>query len=218
MSHDHELANLLDAAAGPATPPSDVLADLARGRAALRQSRARTLGRGVAGIGLASVLAVGAVQILHDPPAAPPTTAPLHHDAGIRLVDHVLEAGPYTFGKTPEGWTFQGQNDFVALIVPADGDISPRLDVFVGKIAVMLQSADAAPGPGPEDQTVTADGRTFWIGPGGDSTTVRTPTLPGEPTGEVLVQFPSATGWTQSEMVAFVGSVSVGPGARKGLG
>ena len=83
---------------------------------------------------------------------------------------------------------------------------------FVGKLVILF---DGNPLSG---EQVERDGRTFWVHGDSGYTTIATPTRPGEPTGNVLIQFPDDTGWTRDTMLAFLGGVHVGPGAQQGVG
>ena len=83
---------------------------------------------------------------------------------------------------------------------------------FIGKLVIML---DGNPLSG---EQVERDGRTFWIHGSSGYTTIATPTLPGEPAGNVLIQFPKDTGWTQETMLELLAGVHVGAGAEQGVG
>ena len=132
--------------------------------------------------------------------------------AGVRLVAGTLDADPYTFGLVPEGWSVQGQNPYTVTIAPDDGSTSEHPDDFRGKLVIMF---DQNP---PDGARVTRDGRHFWLRDGSDYVTVATLTRGDEPPGVVRVQYPVDAGWSESTMLAFLGSVRVGPGALPGQG
>lgn len=217
----HDLDDLLHHVAGTPSRPTDSAADLARARAGLRRRRQRRFSAGLGGLTAVAVLGVGATAVLtqQDTPASPsqsvapaPEPVPAAPD-GIRLVDQSLEAGPYTFGATPEGWVVENVGRFGVTIVPDDGSVDPDPDVFTGKLVVMFDRNGLGGGP-----TIEKDGRTFVTRGDSGYTTVSTATLPGEPDGVVRVQFPDDTDWTVDTMVDFLATVQVGDAAQPGLG
>jgi hypothetical protein len=209
----NDLTTLLDRAAGD-TPAIDADADLRRGRHALSRTRRRRSAIGLAGVAAAGVVGVTASRNLGSDDG--PTAAVESADSGaadrISFLAQPLEAGPYTFDTTPEGWEVQGADDSSVTIAPVGfADQDPTS--FVGKLTILF---DANPLFGKQ---VEQDGRTFWVNTSNPGTTVvATPSLPGEPTGHVLIQVPDSAGWDQDAMLTFLGSVHVGPGAQAGVG
>ena len=120
-------------------------------------------------------------------------------------------AGPYTFDSTPRGWEVQGVTPSAVTIAPV-GAADQDPNSFLGKLVIMF---DGNPLSG---ETVERGGRTFWVNDDSDYTTIATPTLAGEPAGNVLIQFPEDTGWTNDTMLEFLAGVHVGEGAALGVG
>ena len=110
----NDLNTLLDRAAGPAADhsPLDVGADLTRARRALSRTRRRRSAAGLMGAAAAGVLGVGVARYA-GPDGAPQQQAVEQRgddgqQAGISFLAQPLDAGPYTFDATPEGWEVQG--------------------------------------------------------------------------------------------------------------
>lgn len=210
------LTDLLDLAAGPDDPgPAHATEDLRRGHRALRAGRARLLSTAAAGVTVAGLAAYAVTSGPADPgqrrderPTASASSSP---GQGIRLVSQPLEAGPYTFGSTPEGWHVQDVNPFGVVIVPETG-VSSDPDDFAGKLVVMF---DRNPVSG---EQVTYQGRDFWVRGDAGYTTILTRTRGDEPPGVVSVQFPDDAGWTHDLMLEFLSTVHVNDTARPGLG
>jgi hypothetical protein len=205
-----ELKNLLDRASelDETTLPLD--SDLARGRSALRRKRARTVRLG--SIAATAVIAAGVVGVnaLDRGPEAPPV---VQEDAvaGISLVAADAEAGPYTFGKLPEGWEVQGVLPSAVVIAPVGAaDQSPSS--FVGKLVIMYDLY------APSGDVTTVDGRDFYTRGDSGYTTVMVTTRPGEPNGTVDVQYPDSEGWSQDTMIEFLEAVHVNESAQPGVG
>lgn len=221
----NDLHRLLDDAAhSPGATASAPADDLGRARTALTRRRRRRYSLALAGVATSAVLAVGVTAVVSaDPgptgngdsaesvaPDAPSTTS---DDAGgVRLVAETLEAGPYTFDQTPQGWVVEHVGPFGVTISPDDGSVDPDPSVFTGKLVIMF---DTNPLGGNQ---LVVDGRTFASTGDSGYTTISTPTQAGEPTGVVRVQFPDDAGWTQDVMIDFLASVHVGAGAQPGLG
>ena len=210
----NDLNTLLDRAAG-STPAIDVDSDLRRGRRALARTRRRRGAAGLLGVAAAGVIGVGASR-LGDPDQGPTqaveSTTPDPGSGAVTFLAQPLEAGPYTFGTTPEGWEVQGADAFHVTIAPVGfADQDPAS--FVGKLTILF---DANPLFG---EQVEQDGRTFWVNTTNPGTTiVATPSLPGEPEGHVLIQVPDGAGWDRDAMLTFLGSVRVADGAQAGVG
>jgi hypothetical protein len=212
----NDLNALLDRAAGQAAAPVDAHADLVRGRRALSRTRRRRGALGLAGVAAAGVVGVGAGRLVDrggdmaadSPASATPTVAtptpwaPPGPD---------LTAGPYTFPAIPEGWEIQGHRAQVVTIAPVGFADQEPLS-FPGKLVIMY---DQNP---PSGQSVERDGRTFFVDASGDTASIAVRTRAGEPDGEVVIQYPTSTGWTVDDMLTFLSGVQVGPGALPGLG
>jgi hypothetical protein len=211
----NDLNTLLGRAAGPAdhNAPLDVHADLSRARRALSRTRRRRSAAGLMGVAAAGVLGVGVVRYTgpdHGPQQAVEKPADPKAD-GISFLAQPLEAGPYTFDATPEGWEVQGVSPSAVTIAPV-GFADQEPSSFVGKLVIMFHGNPVS------GEQVERDGRTFWIHHNDGYTMIDTLTLPGEPAGKVQIQFPSDTGWDRDSMLTFLGSVHVGEGAQQGLG
>ena len=213
----NDLNTLLDRAAGPAGhhAPVDAVADLTRGRRALSRTRYRRSAAGLVSVAAAGVLGAGVVRYAgpdHGPQQA--VEGPVQPDqkaGGISFLAQPLEAGPYTFDATPEGWEVQGVSPSAVTIAPV-GFADQEPDSFVGKLVIMFHDNPLT------GEQVERDGRTFWIHHSDGYTMIDTRTLPGEPAGKVQIQFPSDTGWDTDSMLTFLGSVHVGEGAQQGVG
>lgn len=204
---DDELRHLLDIAAGP-TWTVDPAADLARGRAARQQAFRRRLRVGTAAMALLAIAGVGVGLAVTNEGGS----APAAHTGVVQLVDAPFDASPYTFDLTPRGWSVQGQDKNHVTIAPVQGSTSDDPNDFVGKLVIMYDENR------PEGMRVDDLGRTFWLRFDEGYLTIATRTRPGEPAGEVLIQYPDGAGWTRENMVRFLASVHVGAGARPGLG
>lgn len=213
-----DLHDLLDQASGAESQPTPVADDLARARTALRRRR---VGRtGVASVAAAAVIA-GAfgVSSLAGTSAEPggreiangPSTSTAPANASdIKLVASELEAGPYIFGKVPEGWAVQGEDPVV--IAPTDGSVSDEPYDFQGKLLISYELNPVGPG-----EKVTWGGTTYTVrGDSGYRSIVR-PTSGDEPDGIVVVQYPDKE-WTQELMLEFAAAVKVTDRATAGVG
>ena len=208
----NDLNVLLDRAAGPSSAPVDAHADVTRGHRALARTRRRRAAGGLLGVAAAGVVGVGAVR-LAQPDSSQPQTAVESKTrvGGISFLAQPFEAGPYTFDQTPVGWEVQGAYPQGVTIAPV-GFPDQEPGSFVGKLVILF---DGNPLSG---EQVQRGDRTFWVRSNSGYTTIATPTLPGEPTGNVLIQFPDDTGWTRDTMLTFLASVHVGQGAEQGVG
>ena len=212
-----ELTDLLDRATGAVdavdASPTSVADDLARGRAALHRRR-RNRGRIAAGsLAALGILVVGINGTLGGESAPGPADVRGQQPAGsIKLVSASLTAGPYTFGKLPEGWAVQGTTAYAVTIAPTDGSTNDERDSFIGKLVIMY---DQNPLSG---ETTTVDGREFFIRSDSGHTTIAVATRAGQPAGEVLVQFPDSAGWAQGTMIEFLDAVQVNDSAQAGKG
>jgi hypothetical protein len=217
--NDRDLKHALNLATSdrPAPEPAD---DLARARTA-RTARTRQRVRiGLSSLAMTAVVGVGATVAVtgQDAPAQPsagssatPLPDTLDTTDGVRLVAATLDASPYTFDLTPQGWSVQGQNASLVTIAP-DGSTTGYRDDFEGKLVIMFEARP------PGGREVDVDGRKFWITGDSGYTTISTWTTAGEPEGAVRLQYPNDTGWTEDTMIAFTASVHVGNGANYGGG
>ncbi len=227
-----DLHDLLDRVARPdgAGSPS-AAADLGRARAALRHRRRRTLSTGLCALTTLAVLGAGTAAVVtgsEDPGgttaapspgsrggSAPPSTdgAASPDVEQVRLVAQTLEAGPYTFGTTPQGWEVQS-NGPSAVTIARVGDPDQEPNSFVGKLVIMFDEASLGTG-----ERVTRDGREMAFLDHGDGyTTVSVSTRAGEPQGTVRIQFPADLGWTRDTALTFLSSVVVGPAVQPSVG
>jgi hypothetical protein len=207
----NDLNTLLEGAAGPTTAPLDVHADLTRGHRALARTRRRRGALGLLGVATAGVVGVGAFRLAQPDTGQPQRAVETTRTGGISFLAQPFEAGPYTFDQSPVGWEVQGAYPQGVTIAPV-GFPDQEPSSFVGKLVILF---DGNPLSG---EQVQRDGRTFWVHGDSGYTTIATPTLPWEPTGNVLIQFPDDTGWTRDTMLTFLASVHVGPGAQQGVG
>ncbi len=212
----NDLNDLLDRAAGPATTAVDAHADLTRGHRALSRTRRRRSAVGLVGVAAAGVVGVGISRVT-EPSNGPSNDVAADHSpthtksTGISFLAQPFEAGPYTFDQTPVGWEVQGSYPQGVTIAPV-GFPDQEPSSFVGKLVILF---DGNPLSG---EQVQWDGRTYWVRGDSGYTTIATPTQPGEPAGNVMVQFPDDTGWTRDTMLTFLASVHVGPDAQQGVG
>ncbi|MCD4527283.1 hypothetical protein [Nocardioides sp. cx-173] len=214
---DLKYALSLAASERPAPDPAD---DLARARTARTVRTRQRVRIGISSLAMTAVVGVGATVVVtgQDAPAQPSAgsganPAPPGSDTvnGVRLVAATLDASPYTFDLTPQGWSVQGQNASLVTIAP-DGSTTGYRDDFEGKLVIMFESRP------PGGREVEVDGRRLWITGDSGYTTISTWTTAGEPEGAVRLQYPNDTGWTEDTMIAFTASVHVGNGANYGGG
>ena len=210
----NDLNTLLDRAAGPATVRVDARADLTRGHRALARTRRRRAAAGLVGVAAAGVVGFGAVRLAdagqrsrrarrsrrtapsgrHQPPGPAVRGRPLH------------------LRRDPGGLGGPGRR-------PAGGDdragrlTRPGAAVVRGQAGHPLRRQPAA------GEQVDVDGRTFWVRESDSGyTTIATRTQPGEPEGNVRIQYPSTPAGPATTMLAFLAGVHVGPGAQQGVG
>jgi hypothetical protein len=106
----------------------------------------------------------------------------------------------------------------LALVVPARAAAPGEAAGDRPGDAMVELDWDAPPGC-PDGARVLTEDRVFWIRAGDSGyTTVATRTRADEPPGVVRVQYPDEAGWSNDTMLAFLGSVHVGPGALPGQG
>jgi hypothetical protein len=220
MTTDPDLRRVLGLVVEADRPAVDPSTDLARARAAASVRNRRRFRTGLGALTAVVLLGAGSLALANDPNApddpAAPSAAP---EPGVRLVLETLDATPYTFDLTPQGWSVQGQRPSAVTIAPDDGSTSENPDDFRGKLVILFDDNPVVPGRGVAlDSAVEHDGRLFWVSDSDDYTTVSTETLRAEPDGVVRIQYPRDAGWDDDTMVRFLASVHVGPLAQHGLG
>jgi hypothetical protein len=216
-----DLRNRLDALAGPASPPSTdtMLADLARGRAALRHRRTGRILAGSTFAAAAVVAAALAVPGLYDgpatstaTPAAPPAAATA---AGtVKLVAYTgKQPAGFTLDRVPDGWEVQGVDKYVLTLAPI-GIPDQDMSSFVGKIAITL--SDSAPDV--KKQDVVVGGKPAVLATM-EGETVPSTIFQKRPDGTFLtIQVWEDLGWSPQSIVEFAGGVHVKPGAGLSVG
>lgn len=202
--------------APPAAVDDEVVAsDLNRARRALTTRRRRRLA--VAGVAMAAVTigaasSAFALHSQHPQPAAGTSLArtPVSSKApAVQLVGyHGRQLPGYSVKAVPRGYVLQGISGSVLDVAEA-GDHS-SLDVFVGKITVMLNDE-----PGPTTGVpVTVNGHPGRVS---DQDGVQVLTYRDGP-HNVEVQSWSNIHITRAQLVQFAGGVTVLPGAEVGHG
>jgi hypothetical protein len=211
--------------------PADPAADLARGRRRLRRRRlaglaglaAAVLGGALVPLSLhssaglaasgpqatASRPATPATAVSSAPPSAPPS-APARR---IALVAWEGTQPPgYRVSEMPKGWVVQGSDPYRLTIAPANArDKNP--DSFLGKLVVMLQSADATSPP--TGAPAPVNGRPGFFQVQDDTQMLTFKDAGGH---WVVIQAPTSLGWDSSELVKFAGGVQVLVAAEPGRG
>jgi hypothetical protein len=231
-----DVRTLLGRAAGAGAtevPDEVVAADLARGRRRLRRRAAARAGAGVAVVavvagGLAVVTDEGRVEpiattVPSTGPAAtgapsgaatPHSSSPPQRFAPVRLVAYTGEQpSGYVVAYVPKGWEIQGANPFRLTIAPI-GSKDRNPDGFVGKLVVMLQSADATGEP---------VGRQIAVGDGtgylnDTDATADVLTFQDDKGHWVQVQVPPRLAWSDAEIGRFAAGVEVTGDAEPGRG
>jgi hypothetical protein len=231
----NDVKELLDLAldkAPAADAPADPRGDLERGRRLLR--RRRLLG----GAGVTAAIAVGALvpvalqagggpaahhgvsaartasgQVGKAPrPSSPPPKAP----GSIALVAWTGTQPPgYRVSWMPRGWVVQGSTPFALTIAPP-GDKDTNPDSFLGKLVVMLQSADASSPSGTPKPVNGRPGFFESAAQAGGNTEILTFQVAGGHWAQV--QAPMSLGWDSAELAKFAGGVQVLSAAQPGRG
>ncbi|WP_019874451.1 hypothetical protein [Sporichthya polymorpha] len=224
MNQPHsELRSMLDSVAGPPRPAreADVAGDLTRGHSALRRRRLTLVTNGTLALAVVGGLVVASTGAFDgsSTPASPAVAAPaveLGTDT-TSAIQFVAYSGRQPEGFSvetiPDGWKLQGVNEYVLLVVPPSG-ADPSLDVFKGKIAVMLESQDAS-GPYEGSEIAVGDrtgvlsrmgdgyGQLHWTDAKGNN---------------LVVQWPDTREFTDEQMAAFAAGVTVTGDAKAGRG
>ena len=236
MNDVKQLLNLaLDKA--PADTVSDPRADLERGRRLLR--RRRLLG----GAGVTAAIAAGALvpvalhgggpvgqpggsaagsasgqaaRTRHASSAPRPSKAPAG-PGSIALVAWTGTQPPgYRVSWMPRDWVVQGSTPFALTIAPP-GDKDTNPDSFLGKLVVMLQSADAtSPSAGTPQPVNGRPGFFESAAQAGGDTEILTFQVAGGHWAQV--QAPMSLGWDSAELARFAGGVRVLSTAQAGRG
>jgi hypothetical protein len=208
-------------APGPSVPV-DPRADLARGRRLLR--RRRMLGAA----GLTAAMALGALVPLalqagtsapgHSEAVKPPIASSSASSRGsIALVAWTGTQPPgYQVSWLPKGWAVLGSVPAALTIGPAgDKDTDPYS--FLGKLTVMLQSADVHSPPPGASQPVNGRPGIFQSAAqaGGDTEILTFQVASGK---WVQVQAPMTLGWDSAELAKFAAGVVVLAAAQAGHG
>ena len=216
-----DLNSMLNDAAGATRPATeaDLAGDLARGHSALRRRRFTLVTNGALALAVVGGLVVASTGVFDgSSPANAPIIAgpsvPLDTTSAIQFVAYTGDqpAG-FEVATVPDGWKLQGVNEYVLLIAPPSG-VDPSLDVFIGKIAVMLESQDAS---GPYEGTEIAVGDTTGV-----------LSRMGDGYGQLhwtdanghnlVVQWPDEGQWTDAQIADFAAGVQVTGDAKAGRG
>jgi hypothetical protein len=198
--------------------PADPAGDLARGRRLLRRRRlARLTGAaGAVAVAVAVPLAVNAGTGPARPgPAAGGTATGGTRPAagGAALVAYTGQQPPgYRVAEVPSDWVIQGGNAYALVLAPRD-DKNTSIDVFIGKLVVMLQSRDAtAPTQGTPQPVAGRPGR-FDVQGGTQILTYQ------DAAGQwVVIQAPTSLGWDSTRLARFAAGVQVLGNAQPGRG
>jgi hypothetical protein len=202
------MKRILKAALADEAPMPAVGADLERARAGLVARRRHRLRAAIAAGALMIVAVGGGVAVVSQRDDAPGH----HHVDNIVLVSMPLYAAPYTFDLTPRGWSVQQQRPTGVTIAPDNGSTSRSPYDFRGKLMIFF---DRNPLTG---ERLEYAGRQIWMVGDSGYTTMAMATSAGEPTGVVRIQYPDGVGWSRTQMLRFLTSIHVGPGARPGAG
>ncbi|MGK5680626.1 hypothetical protein [Actinoplanes sp. URMC 104] len=237
----NDLRDHLSQIAGPVSPPTaeQVKADLVRGRRALRRRRTVQCIAG-SSFGVAALAAAIAFATTGAPASAPDrvtAAAP-----AVQLVAYKGEQPQgFTVDKVPDGWFVQASEPGYLTIAPDKAKkpgpgVNPSEepvyapDVFVDKIAVMLESKDQN-GPSRQGKTVKVGDREGVLLKSlqGQTPDGPVPPAPGGDTGwELWVKQPSGVylivqvwqgvGLTESQIVELGAGVHVHKDAVQGVG
>ena len=220
-----DLRTALSRVASGADPSEElVAADLDRARRALRR-RTLTRAAGVAAAAAAVTVLAGAL-----PDATPrvPEVAGTPHDAtgdgrtrgddgdaeGATVLVAYSGEQPegYRVDVVPEGWEIQGTNEFRMTIAPI-GAADEHPDSFVGKLVVLLESADASGRPAGEEVRVGQS--TGYLNRAEETASMTYDDGRGH---RVVIQVPPRLGWSQKQIVDFATGVTVTQDAVKSRG
>lgn len=229
-----DLHPVFDDLAGTSGPINAALldADLMRGRRALRTRRRNALAGGtfaltaVVGVSVLSLggSSGGAAPTIAAAPITAPVTVPVQtpHIAFVAYTGDQAAPG-FRVDSIPDGWKMQGVSQYTLNIVPPG--LHTDMSSFVGKLVVMLESADADPSDLsnlPDGITVshtTLDGRPAVIFKEGTDDTASASLHWTDAAGHRIdVQWPQSSGWNDHEMTQFASGVHVLGAAKAGRG
>lgn len=226
MNDHSELKNMLNKAAGPAQPTThaDLAADVTRGRSALQRRRFTLITNGALAFAVVGGLVVAGTSGAFDSdskpdtsavaPAAPSTDVTKDISSAIQFVSYTgSQPEGFTVAKVPDGWKVQGANEYVLLITPPSG-VDPSLDVFIGKLAVMLESQDAS-GPYEGKEIAVGDVTGVISRPGDGYGQLHWTDAKGH---NLVVQWPDENQWTDQQVADFAAGVTVTSDAKAGRG
>ncbi|HEX3491040.1 MAG TPA: hypothetical protein VHU92_16960 [Streptosporangiaceae bacterium] len=180
--------------------------DLARGRRLLRRRRLLGLTSLAGGAAVVAAVAVPLSTGAGPTPAHQTTT-------GIALVAYRgAQPAGYQVSEVPSGWVIQGGNAYALVLAPR-GDNNTSINVFVGKLVVMLQSK-SFPGPGPGKPQPVA-GRPGRFDVQGDTEIL---TYTDQKGAQVVIQAPTSLDWNAARLAQFAAGVQVLHNAKQGLG
>ncbi len=223
-----DIDTLLKSVAPEVQPPSpgQVSRDLARGRAALTATRRRRTYRllGAGGvitaaavvallIGLGTVVPGSRSATGHRSTLAHVTITPRNRSAArsgavVQLVDYTGTQLPgFTVGQVPQGWHLSTSTP-TALLITRNGSTNNDPDVFIGKLAVLVESSDEQ-GLG-AGTPVTVNGNPGRFDDSSDAATAAFgPSLTFTSGGHgVVIQTPRALHWGRAQLVAFAEHVA----------
>jgi hypothetical protein len=220
MNDIHDL--LGDMAVETPVPPTMVEADILRGRRALRHRRARRVA-GPLAVATVGATAIG-VTLMDNPPQRGPQHAVVHSPLpqrvpssrpapGIKLVAYTgQQPSGYRVAYVPDGWEIQGANPFAMTIAPVGfGDQQP--DSFVGKLLVMLRSAD-------DTGTPAGSARPVGTGTGYLNHTEGIVVLTYQDAAKhwIQLQVPPSLHWSDDDVAKFGAGVEITRDAEPGRG
>ena len=218
------LSRIAGSAGDPTT--DQIEADLARGRRALRRRRTLQAGGGsafaVAAVAAAVVFATAGPPTTATPPplaqgtSSAGTTAPAEATSTIKLVGYTGEQPEgYTLDKVPSGWEIQGVDAYVLTLAPENAR-NKDLDVFEGKVVVMLQSVDDNSTPAGDKVDVGGNPGVITKAEGQTTGWTLYADLPSGP--RLVVQVWDGLGWDKADVVEFAQGIHVNADAKPGHG
>ena len=244
----NEIKMLLDSAVPIENEAVDPAADLARGRRRLHKRLMTRVWAGAAGLAVVAA-ATGVVVTTGSTEPAPPRAAPAPASTpkgasprsqlpAIELVAYTGKQVPgYTVKSVPEGWEIQGGSNTVLTLAPK-GFKNQDVNEWIGKIAVMLESKDAAA----DDRPITEEDLKAWgmegsdlartsskVTVNGEDGSISRPakvdrmstvsvSFPDSKGHHVVAQGPASLGWTDAQWVKFAEGVTVLRNAEQGVG
>jgi len=146
-------------------------------------------------------------------PHSPASPAGQKPKQAFKLVAYQGPQAPgYQVAEVPSGWKVQGGNQYVLTIAPRFG-ANGNVDVFVGKIVVMLKSQDE-PVPTGQPNLMVA-GRPGFLNRQGNTWIL----LLQDKSGQwVDIQIPAKLGWHRAQFARFAAGVQVLGNAQPGRG